>query len=407
MSSADGAVTQTDRSSLYVLFSVVVLDLVGFGIVMPVLPFWAKQLGADGTTLGLVLSSYAAAQFLCAPLWGRLSDRFGRRPVMLATIAGTALSLLFLGFADSILTILLARVLAGGFAANVGVASAYVTDVTDERERTRWMGMIGASFAVGFLLGPAIGGLLSPFGYHVPMLAAAGLGALNLVFAIARLREPPRHEAAATSAPGARPGRFAALANPTVRLLCFAYLLFSLAVTQLESMFAFFMADRFHWDAREVAGILVGMAIVMGGVQGGGMKALSARFKERQLATGGALLLMAGFALVPFAPSVALLLAPLALAAIGRGVSQPALMSLASQEASADARGAVMGTFQASASLARVFGPTLAGALYDRSLGAPFWLASALVLCVVLLTPRLPEGAGGQAAAGSVLPPLS
>jgi DHA1 family tetracycline resistance protein-like MFS transporter len=383
---------RSERSSLYVLFSVVVVDLVGFGIVMPVLPFWAKQLGADATTLGLVLSSYAAAQFLFAPMWGRLSDRFGRRPVMLTTIAGTAASLLLLGLAGSIATILAARVLAGVFAANVGVASAYVTDVTDERERTRWMGMIGASFAVGFLLGPAIGGLLAPLGYAVPMLAAAALAGANFLVALVRLREPAR---AANAAPAARPRRFAALANPTVRLLCFAYLLFSLAVTQLESMFAFFMADRFQWDAREVAWILVGMAIVMGGVQGGGLKALSARFKERQLVIGGALLLVAGFALVPLAPTVALLLAPLALSAIGRGVSQPALMSLASQEASAETRGAVLGTFQASASLARVFGPTVAGALYDRTVGAPFFLASVLVLAVALLAPRLPEGAGG------------
>jgi DHA1 family tetracycline resistance protein-like MFS transporter len=161
------------RSTLRVLFGVVIVDLIGFGIVVPVLPFYADRYGANGTVLGVIIAAYAAAQFVCAPIWGRLSDRIGRRPVMLMTIAGTALSLLFLGLADSVLTIFLARLLGGAFAANVSVASAYVSDVTAAEERTRWMGMLGASFGVGFVLGPAIGGVLAPYGYHVPMLTAA------------------------------------------------------------------------------------------------------------------------------------------------------------------------------------------------------------------------------------------
>ena len=164
---------------------------------VPVLPFWAKEFGASGLQLGLVLSVYAAAQFVFAPFWGRLSDRVGRRPVLLCTIAGTGASLLLLGFANSYATLLIARLLAGAFAANVSVASAYVADVTAESERTRWMGMIGASFAVGFVLGPAIGGILGAYGYAVPMLFAAGLAGLNLVAAFLRLKEPERRETSA------------------------------------------------------------------------------------------------------------------------------------------------------------------------------------------------------------------
>lgn len=376
------------------LLAVVVVDLIGFGIVMPVLPFWARTYGADGTTLGLIQAAYAAAQFVFAPIWGRLSDRVGRRPVLLATIAGTACSLLLLGLADSLAGIFLARLLAGSFAANISVAAAYLADVTGEEARTRAMGLLGASFGIGFLVGPALGGLLAPRGYDVPMLFAAGLAATNLGFAVAFLPEP------AGRAAREELGRLAVLRDPRVLRVCATYLLFSLAVTQLETVFAYFMLDRFGYDAREVAFILVGMALVMGAIQGGAMGGLARRFRDRELVLGGGALLAAGFALTPLAPSVPLLLVPLLAAAVGRAVAQPALMSLASQVATPATRGAVMGTFQSSASLARVVGPVLAGVLYDRSIGAPFGLAAAL-LGLALLTARGLSGGAGPDAAGA------
>jgi MFS family permease len=375
---------------------VVILDLVGFGIVMPILPFYAREFGADATTLGFLLMVYAAAQFVCAPLWGWLSDRIGRRPVMLVTVAGTSLSLLALGLAGSLEWLFLARILGGCFAANIGVASAYIADVTGEDERTRWMGMLGASFGVGFVLGPAIGGLLAPYGYGVPMLVAAGLAALNFGQAVFVLREPPSH---AQSERSAEAGRLAVLRDPMIRWLCLSNLLFSIAVTQLETVFAFFMMDRFSYDAREVAFVLVGMAVVMGGIQGGGMKALSARFSERALVFAGTLLLALAFLGIPESASVALLLAPLGLAAGGRAVVQPSLLSLVSVAADPRSRGVAMGTFQSAASLARVVGPVAAGWLYDREYAAPFWLAAGLLIVVALLSRGLPgrEAAGDDA----------
>jgi MFS family permease len=376
------------QSGLVVLFAVVVVDLIGFGIVMPVLPFWARELGADATTLGLLQSSYAAAQLVFAPVWGRLSDRVGRRPVLLATIAGTALALLGLGLARSLLWLFAARILAGAFAANVSVASAYIADVTPASERTRWMGMLGASFGVGFVLGPALGGLLAPYGTAVPMLAAAGLAALNFLFALVRLSEPERH--------GGREGeggRFAVLRDPLVRRIVLTNLAFSLAVTQLETLFAFFMLDRFGWNARDVAFLLVAMALVMGGIQGGAMRALSARFAERTLVIAGSSLLALGLVGVPLPASVALLLLPLFLAAVGRAVAQPALQSLVSLAARPAQRGAVLGAFQSSASLARVIGPSCGGLLYDLSIPAPFWLAGALLVAVAFSGRSLPRAA--------------
>jgi MFS family permease len=375
----------------------VIVDLVGFGIVVPVLPFLAKQFGASGAELGVLVAAYSAAQFAMAPVWGRLSDRIGRRRVMLLTIAGTALSLLALGLSRSLAAMLAARLLGGAFAGNIGVAAAYIADVTPEAERTRWMGLLGASFGVGFVLGPAIGGALAPFGYSVPMLAAAGLAAANWLQAMLALREPPEHARAELARP---PSRLGALLDPAVRRLCLAWLAFSLAVTQLETIFAYFMMDRFGYGAHQVAFILVGMAVVMGAIQGGGMRALAAHFGERTLVIAGSAALAGSFLVVPTLHSIGGLLAVLTVCAVSRAVVQPPLMSMASLAATVGNRGAVMGTFQSSGSFARAIGPLLAGALYDRALPLPFVLGSALLLAVALLGRTLPAREAGPGSFG-------
>lgn len=377
-----------------------IVDLIGFGIVMPVLPFWATELGASPTEIGLLLTVYAAAQFACAPLWGRLSDRIGRRPVLLFTIAGTAAALLLLGLARSLPWLFAARALAGAFAANIGVASAYIADVTAAEERTRWMGLLGASFGVGFVLGPALGGGLSLLGYAAPMLAAAALAACNWVWALVSLPEP----AGRARAFDERSRRAGALAVPLVRRLCVANFAFTVAVSQLETVFALFMMDRFHQDASQVALFLVAMALLMGGIQGGAMKGLATRFGERSLVMGGGALLALGFVTLPPVHALGLLVAPLALCAVGRALLQPSLMSLASVSAGAEERGAVMGTFQASASLARVAGPLLAGVLYEGGVAWPFLLAGALVLSVCIQARAFPETASGGLEAALVPP---
>jgi DHA1 family tetracycline resistance protein-like MFS transporter len=365
------------------------------------LPYYAKDFGADAGTLGLLVGSWAAAQFICAPLWGRLSDRIGRRPVMLVTIAGTCASLAMLGMATTLWGLFATRVLAGAFAANISVASAYIADVTDDDERTRWMGVLGMSFGIGFLLGPALGGALGPLGYAAPMLASAGLAVINLVFAAVFLVEPPsRVPAASADSPlGGAAGaaapetRMAVLRDPVIRRMCLANFGFSLAVTQLETMFAFFMMDRFDFDLPHVAMILVAMAVVMGAIQGGGMKALAARFPERGLIGVGSLTMAVAFVAVPYAPTVALLMIPLFLSAIGRAIVQAPLMGLVSMQATSKNRGVVMGAFQSAAAFARIGGPIIAGWLYLSDQPMPFLLAAALLAAVAMLARGLPSRA--------------
>jgi DHA1 family tetracycline resistance protein-like MFS transporter len=401
--------TRQSNRSLAILFSVIIIDLIGFGIVVPILPYYAKSLDTNSTVLGLLLAVYPALQFVFSPIWGRLSDRVGRRPVMLATIAGTAGSLVIVGLADSLMGLFIGRILGGIFAANISVATAYLTDITAEDERTRWMGMVGASFGIGFILGPAIGGLLAPdldgawpaaavfgttiaahvapFGYGIPMLLAAMMAGLNFVYASWALEEPVRHVTSERSA-----SRLEVLRVPGVRRLCAINLAFTLGVTQLESIFAYFMIDTYQFDASSVAFIFVGMAVLMAGIQGGAIRPLAERYGERKLMLFGLALLAGSLLTVPFMPTVGVTLLPLALSAVGRGVGQPPILSLVSMTATAQTRGSVMGTFQSSASLGRVFGPAAAGVLYGVSHAGPFVLASALIFAACLMAVNLPKG---------------
>lgn len=385
------------RSALFTLFAIVVIDLVGFGIVIPILPFYADSFGAGASLLGLLVTSYSLCQFLFAPIWGRLSDRYGRRPVMLATIAGTSLSLALLGWAPSLGWLFAARLLGGAFGANISVASAYITDLTSENERTKYMGFLGASFGVGFVLGPAAGGFLAPHGFALPMWVAAGLAAVNTVFAFFTLKEPPRHVAVGEPA-GRLAGLFARLPEGPerdrqrlIRRLCAAVFVFTCAVSQLETLFAYFMKERFAYDAARVAGILVFMAFVMILIQGGGLRVLVRRFGEPRLLQAGALFLAPALAVLPFLHSVAWLLVPLAASAVGRALCYPSMLGLLANAAPPARRGVVMGAFQSSASLARVAGPFAAGFLYDAARPAPFLAGGAAMLVVLALAFVLPR----------------
>lgn len=362
------------------LFGVILLDLIGFGIVMPILPFYAEAYGAHATMLGFLLAIYAAMQFVFAPLWGRLSDRIGRRPVLLLTVAAGGGSLLVLGMAHSLLWIFIGRTLAGIFAANISVATAYVSDVTDEQHRTSGMGMIGAAFGIGFILGPALGGFLAPYGYHVPILIAAGLNGLNLLQIFWRLPEPKRHEPAADKGP-----RVSVLCDPTIRHYVLLNCFFIIGITQFEAVFAFLMMDRFGYDAHQVAYLLVFTAVIMALVQGGLIRRLKG-VADRQLLVIGAIGFAAAMLLLPAMAALTGLLLVLAACAIGRGLSQPALLSLVSKVANPAQRGVVLGTFQSAGSLGRVIAPVIAGVLYDWQHVAPFFFGGGCVTMVVVST---------------------
>lgn len=371
------------RRPLIVIFAVVFFDLLGFGIVIPILPYYAKAYGASASTLGWLMTSYSLMQFFFAPLWGRLSDRIGRRPVLLASIAGGAVAMLVLGWAPSLFWLFVGRSLAGIFAANISTATAYIADVTSEDDRARGMGLIGAAFGLGFIFGPAFGGLLSDFGFGVPMFAAASLAIGNLVFAWFALEEPARaHGREAT--PAAR--RFdvlairSALSDSRTRVAVFLFFLVTVAFTQMEVALAFFVAARHGFDAQRTGWLLAMMGVVMVVVQGGLIGRLSRWAGETALIIAGTLLMALALVLVGSSAHTAPLYAGLALLAFGNGITNPSLSSLASRGASPESRGATMGVYQSAGSLARVFGPLLAGYTYDHfGIGRPFLVAAGLM----------------------------
>ncbi len=378
------------RSPLVILFFVVFLDLLGFGIVIPILPYYAKEYGSDARTLGLLLAVYSAMQLVFAPLWGRLSDERGRRPILVATILGQSASLVVLGFAPSLAWLFVGRALAGICGANLSTAAAYIADVTPEEGRARGMGVLGAGFGLGFIFGPALGGLLAHWGHGTPMFVAAGLSFLAGVFAWARLPEPPlaREERRLHRRRFDRAAVKEALGDSRTRIAVLLFFLLTLAATQTETAFALFVQARHGYGAPQ-AGLLLGLTgLVMAGVQGGLIGPLTRRFGEAWLAAAGALALAVGLVGLATLPVAALLPAALAFLGLGMGLTHPSLQSLASRGAAPGRQGETMGVYQSAGSLARIAGPPVGGFLYDvLGIQVPFLAAAALSLlaCFVIV----------------------
>lgn len=373
------------KSPLFTIFLVVFFDLLSFGIVIPILPYYSLTFGASAFALGWLMAAYSIAQFLFAPLWGALSDQVGRRPVLLTTILAGASAMVATAVAGNFWVLLLARFLAGAFAANISTASAYIADITSEENRAKGMGIIGAGFGLGFIFGPALGGLLSTHGYAVPILCAAALGFANFIFAFFALKEPPQEKKVAVRPRWA--GAREALGDLRTALPIGLFSLHTLAFTQLEVAFGLYVLAKFGIGARGAGGFLAGMGVVSAALQGGLIGKLAKRHGEANLVPIAFLFLSVSLIGAAFAPGPTLFGICLLGVSIGMGIVNPCLSSLASKGAPASRRGSVLGIYQSGSALARVFGPLLAGYLFDR-----FGPESPLLISSVLM-------AGGLAVA--------
>ncbi|MBI5300355.1 MAG: MFS transporter [Deltaproteobacteria bacterium] len=357
-----------NRKALTSIFLVIFIDLLGFGILIPILPYYAKSYGASATVLGFLMMSYSAMQFLFSPLWGKLSDKFGRRPILLTTILGIAISMLFLGLAKTLAGLFLSRLLAGFFGANIATASAYIADNTPPSSRAKGMGMIGAAFGLGFLFGPAIGGFLSQWGYALPAFVASGLAFFNFFFTFAILKEPPLSESVRFDHRHSvdRQHFLKILANKKTFQPILLFFLVTLAMAQLETTFALFVLDRFHLQATSAGYLLAAMAIVMVLIQGGGIGRLARILGETKLVIIGSF--VAGVALISagYAFDLSIFTTSLIIYAVGYAIVNPSLLSLVSQGADPRQQGVTMGVYQSAGSLARIAGPIFAGLLFDR-----------------------------------------
>jgi len=399
------------RSPLVVIFTTVFIDLVGFGIVIPVLPFYAEgtRFNASPRVVGLLFASYSVMQLIFSPILGRLSDKHGRRPVLLASIIGTGLGFLILGFATTLWMLFLGRILDGITGGNISTAQAYIADITTEENRARGMGLIGAAFGLGFVFGPAIGGILSRWGVSVPFLFAAGLCFANALLLYFTLPETvtPDHPARVSAAGGrGLPQLIQSLRNPKLAYVLIIYFLFIVAFSIMTTAFSLYTMFRFGYDAQHTGYLFAYVGILAVIVQGGLIGKLVKRFGELSLVIVGAFLFAGSLFAVPFVgPQAGGLLALLiggGLFSIGNSLSSPSLTSLASKSVGPAEQGSVLGVTQSVASLARAVGPALAAVLIhsaiaytgadgrlhlmsDRSLFVTFWTGSAIMLVALFL----------------------
>lgn len=388
------------RSPLLFIFLTVFIDLLGVGIILPLLPYYVKII--EGSTVpwlaenrafvvGALGASFALMQFICAPMLGALSDRFGRRPVLLLSLLGTGLSYVVMALAtaleflspEMVLALLFtARIMDGITGGNISIAQAYIADVTKPEERAKGMGMIGAAFGLGFMLGPAIGGLLSTVSLEAPALAAAALSLGSVLFGYFALPESlPAERRTQLTIRGVNPlaQLGAVIGAPAIQPLLIGIFLLNLAFAALQSNFAVYSDERFGFTALDNALVfaLVGLVAVV--VQGFLIRRLLPRLGEERMAIGGVAIMAVAFALIAIAPQAWMLFPAVALLAVGSGASSPSITGLISRRVGAQEQGRTLGGVQALNSLTMVTGPLLAGFMFDAvGATAPYIAGAAL-----------------------------
>ncbi len=388
--SAPGPSAPGHARALATVWFTLFLDLVSFGIVIPVLPFYATHFGAPAWVVTLLATGYSAAQFVMAPVLGRLSDRHGRRPVMLISIAGSVAAMATLGFATALWMVFAARIISGMCNANVSTAHAYVADRVAPAQRARYMGMMGTAVGLGFIFGPTIGGLLARPDYpELPFLVGAGLSAVNWLMAFFWLPESHR-PARVPGPPPARVSLLSMIGKPEfwraqLGVLVLVSFGFFVAFAAMESTFALYTEAAFAWTARETGKFfsLIGVVIVL--VQGLVVGRAVANFGERRTLIFGLCSLSCGFAaasLVPFGwmlPAVAVFIAG------GNGLIMPSLNALISRNSTSETQGVNIGLTQSAGALGRILGPMIAGGMFEMvAPGAPMAAASVLAAVVAI-----------------------
>ncbi len=382
---------------MFTLFFVVFLDLIGFGMIIPVFPFYAEQIGIAPASVIFFLGLYSLGQLVGAPLWGSLSDRIGRRPVLLITLLANAVATAMLAVSTTGAMLAISRIVAGLAAGNISAAYAYTTDITTDATRPKALGLLGSAFGMGFILGPAIGGMLAgahpedSTGFARVAYGAAVLSLVAFVLTLIKLPEslPPekRHSPATV-----RTGMGTYFVRPVLRDLLLSTIIVVAAVALLQSTIALFTADRLRVGPRTLGWIYGFVGVVSVVVQAGVIGPLTIRFGAQSLTRAGALLVAVGMAAIPFAHTMGGLLVALGLFGVGSALFSPSMSGLVATAAEPHERGSVLGAYQGAASLGRVIGPFAAsGVASASSLSMPFLVGAVVSLGGALLIHRRPK----------------
>ena len=382
------------RGQSAVLFTAVLVDSVGFGIVIPVLPFYAQSFGASAFHVTLLFAAFSAMQMVATPLWGRVSDRSGRRPLLIGGLFASAVSHLIFGLSTTLWLLFASRLAAGAAGGTIAVAHAYVADTTSLEERAHQMGLVGAAAGLGFMMGPAIGGFASRWGLGFPGFVAAGLAAINGIAAFFLLPESRTREAARSAQPAETDtlrGWFATMTRRPISLLMGVYFLAISSFSGMTALLALFLEDRFGLTAASVGIVFTiagGSTVVVRGLFLG---RLVRRFGEQAVVRIGAVALFVSIGMMPFLPAPWWSGVAVLLYAFGAGTLFPTLATLVSFASDRDSQGAVLGGSQVVGGLGRVTGPMWYGALFQNAgPNSPFLVGAVLVMISFVMAGRIP-----------------
>lgn len=378
------------RSPLFLMAFTIFIDITGFGLVIPLLPFWAEHVGASPIGVGLILTMYALAQFFFTPLLGALSDRYGRKPVLLLSLGIEVISFALSALANSLPLLLLARLIGGIGASNMGSAQAVVSDVTPPEKRAAGMGAIGAAIGMGFVVGPALGGVLSPHGEVTPFWVAMGLALLNILLVFFLLPETRKQQKTEKTAHAGISilvsGWGKAMRNGPVVSLVLVNLLYTLAFTGMETVFPLLTQKFFGWKSLQNGYVFMYVGILIVLMQGGIVRQLVKRYGERNLMIFGLVFLGLGLLMFIWSSNLAVLLVAVGILSIGDGAVTPTSTAVLSLIAPADEQGEILGFSQGIGGLGRTIGPLIAGALYAFGPSIPFLAGGGFALLAIVVT---------------------
>lgn len=389
------ATDKPDKKSLLLIGLTVFIDLIGFGLIIPAMPTYAQQFHADDFTIGLLIAVYSLMQFIFMPFWGRLSDKIGRKPVLLISLCFSCIGYATWGFSNSLVMLFIARAVAGFGNANLAVAQAYIADVTTKDTRAKGMGLVGAAFGLGFVLGPALGGACTAMGLSLAYLGfvALAFSALDFIFTAAFLPEPKqRSSAGAERYPMGLSFYLSTLCDPKLRVSLLIFFMATFAFANMEATLILLTIKNFHFGTFENSMMFTYIGVLMVIVQGRLIHGLSKKYGEKKLISIGAGLNVIGLLLTPFSPAVWVLYVALAFLAAGSGLATPANQSLLSKLAPSDRMGGTMGVGQSLSTLGRIVGPALGCYLFQNlGVSSPYIVGAACMAIVVGLSFAVPE----------------
>ncbi len=377
--------TAYSARALAVLLLVVFINLVGFGVVIPLLPFYAKSMNAAPWQVTTMFAAYSLGQFFGEPFWGRLSDRIGRRPVLMVTIFANAVAYVALAFAPNIWLAMAVRLVGGFGSGNISTIQGYMADVTPPEKRAGRMGLLGSAFGAGFVIGPSLGGLLAhpsagQLGFQIPLFVAAGMAALAAMGVLLFVAESRAPSAPGVKQPGRREALGAAAAHPVLSRVLLVTLVSTGAFAGMESIFGLWANARFAWGPREVGLCFAVIGVIASLGQGLLTGRLARRFGEGRVLTTGLSIIALSLLVNPFVKVPVLAIVAVGCTAFGQSLVFPCVAALISRASPPDRQGQMLGLNMAAGSLARIGGPLLAGPLFGLAIGGPYWFGSALMV---------------------------